>query len=296
MAKFLDDNGLLYFWQKIVSKFVAKEDGKGLSSNDYTTTEKSKLAGIASGANKYTLPNATASTLGGVKIGTNVNVSSGTISVADGSTSAKGVVQLTDGTTSTSTTTAATPNSVKTVADKLSDHEDDEIAHVTVIDRTYWTAKQDFLTFDTTPTASSTNPVTSGGVKTALDGKAAKATTLSGYGITDAYTKTAVDSLITNLNTAISKVYTPCGSSETVPTTLSTLDVGSVYNITAAFTTTSSFVEGAGKTFPAGTNIVVVDVSGTKKWDVLAGMVDLSGYVPTSATITNAEIDTIVAS
>lgn len=32
-------------------------------------------------------------------------------------------------------------------------------------------AKQDALTFDTTPTASSTNPVTSGGVKTALDGK-----------------------------------------------------------------------------------------------------------------------------
>lgn len=31
--------------------------------------------------------------------------------------------------------------------------------------------KQDKLTFDTTPTASSTNPVTSGGVKTALDGK-----------------------------------------------------------------------------------------------------------------------------
>lgn len=31
--------------------------------------------------------------------------------------------------------------------------------------------KQDTLTFDTTPTASSTNPVTSGGVKTALDAK-----------------------------------------------------------------------------------------------------------------------------
>ena len=34
-------------------------------------------------------------------------------------------------------------------------------------------AKQDTLTFDTAPTANSTNPVTSGGVKTALDGKAA---------------------------------------------------------------------------------------------------------------------------
>lgn len=34
--------------------------------------------------------------------------------------------------------------------------------------------KQDKLTFDTTPTASSTNPVTSGGVKTALDGRVSK--------------------------------------------------------------------------------------------------------------------------
>ena len=32
-----------------------------------------------------------------------------------------------------------------------------------------WNAKQDALTFDSTPTASSSNPVTSGGVKTALD-------------------------------------------------------------------------------------------------------------------------------
>lgn len=39
-------------------------------------------------------------------------------SVADGTTSAKGIVQLTDSTSSTSTTTAATPNSVKTAYDK----------------------------------------------------------------------------------------------------------------------------------------------------------------------------------
>lgn len=44
--KYLDENGLLYFWQKIVSKFVAKEEGKGLSANDYTTAEKEKLAGL----------------------------------------------------------------------------------------------------------------------------------------------------------------------------------------------------------------------------------------------------------
>ena len=44
--------------------------------------------------------------------------------------------------------------------------------HVTAAERTKWDSKQDKLTFDATPTANSTNPVTSGGVKTELDKKA----------------------------------------------------------------------------------------------------------------------------
>ena len=49
----LDKTGLTYFWGKITSALsgkVDKETGKGLSSNDYTSTEKSKLAGIEAGA------------------------------------------------------------------------------------------------------------------------------------------------------------------------------------------------------------------------------------------------------
>ena len=42
-------------------------------------------------------------------------------------------------------------------------------------------SKQDKLTFDTAPTANSTNPVTSGGVKSALDGKADKQTANGGF-------------------------------------------------------------------------------------------------------------------
>lgn len=61
-AKVADVNAAL-------DKKVDKVSGKGLSTNDYTTTEKNKLAGIAEGANKYTLPQATSSALGGVKIG-----------------------------------------------------------------------------------------------------------------------------------------------------------------------------------------------------------------------------------
>lgn len=53
--KYLDENGLLYVWQKIKDKFVWQQAGKGLSTNDYTTTEKNKLAGVEEGATKTTI-------------------------------------------------------------------------------------------------------------------------------------------------------------------------------------------------------------------------------------------------
>jgi len=46
-----------------------------------SAADKEKLDGIVSGANKYTLPTATSSTLGGVKTGANITNSSGTISL-----------------------------------------------------------------------------------------------------------------------------------------------------------------------------------------------------------------------
>lgn len=59
---------------------VDKVDGKGLSTNDFTTAEKNKLAGIASGANAYSLPTASATVLGGVKVGSNLSISDGVLS------------------------------------------------------------------------------------------------------------------------------------------------------------------------------------------------------------------------
>lgn len=63
MAKYLGETGLVYLWGKIKAyvqgvitnlnlsgTYVAKEAGKGLSTNDYTTAEKNKLSGIAAGA------------------------------------------------------------------------------------------------------------------------------------------------------------------------------------------------------------------------------------------------------
>lgn len=76
---YVDKNGLSRFLTKIKALLANKVDkvsGKGLSTNDYTTTEKTKLAGLKN----YTLPTATSSVLGGVKVGSNLSISSGVLS------------------------------------------------------------------------------------------------------------------------------------------------------------------------------------------------------------------------
>ena len=69
MAKYLDNDGVLYLWNKIKSRFVEQASGKGLSSNDFTDTEKTKLAGLQN----YTHPTFTARTNGLYKITVNNN-------------------------------------------------------------------------------------------------------------------------------------------------------------------------------------------------------------------------------
>lgn len=48
--KYVSYDNEAYIWEKTKNKFVEKENGKGLSEANYTQTEKSKLAGIAAGA------------------------------------------------------------------------------------------------------------------------------------------------------------------------------------------------------------------------------------------------------
>lgn len=57
----------------------------------------------------------------------------------------------------------------QTVQGNLNTHAENTVKHITAAERTAWNGKQNALTFDTAPTAGSTNPVTSGGVKAALD-------------------------------------------------------------------------------------------------------------------------------
>ena len=107
-------------------------------------------------------------------------------------------------------------------------------------------------------------------------------------GDNDATTKDYVDNKVSGLQTAdqvqaaissaITGVYTPKGSIAfaSLPTAAAG-NKGWVYNVSDAFTTTAAFVEGAGHSYGAGTNVVCVDAgSGSYKWDVLAGTVDLT--------------------
>lgn len=57
----------------------------------------------------------------------------------------------------------------ETVQGNLNVHAENTVKHITAAERTAWNGKQKALTFDTAPTAGSTNPITSGGVKAALD-------------------------------------------------------------------------------------------------------------------------------
>lgn len=104
----------------------------------------------------------------------------------------------------------------------------------------------------------------------------------------DATTKDYVDNKVSGLqtaaqvkaaiNSALTGVYTPRGSISfaNLPQPQEG-NKGYVYNVLDDFTTTSAFLEGAGHSYGAGTNVVCVDAgSGSYKWDVLAGTIDLT--------------------
>ena len=71
---------LARFAENATNKFVAQEEGKGLSANDFTDVQKEKLESLEN----YVLPQASADVAGGVKIGAGLSIT------ADGILSATG--------------------------------------------------------------------------------------------------------------------------------------------------------------------------------------------------------------
>ena len=76
-------DNLTRFANNAIEKFVAKEDGKGLSSNDFTNDQKEKLEGLEN----YVLPQASAEVAGGIKVGAGLSITDdGILSATGGGT------------------------------------------------------------------------------------------------------------------------------------------------------------------------------------------------------------------
>lgn len=135
---------------------VDKVDGKGLSTNDYTTTEKNKLAGIAAGANAYTHPSYTAKSSGLYKVTVDATGHvSGATAVTKSDITGLGIPS-TNTTYSAATTSAA---GLMSAADK------------TKLDGIATGANK--TTVDSALSSTSTNPVQNKVINSALAGKAA---------------------------------------------------------------------------------------------------------------------------
>lgn len=220
----LDKVGLSQVWGKIVKLFVAKEEGKGLSTNDFDNILKAKLDSIAENAQVNVIESVS---VNGVALditekGVNIVVPTGTLADLD----EVGLDQL------------------------------------------------------------------NAELKAIIQGKADAATTLAGYGITDAYTKEEANAAIkTAVDAAVSGVYRFKGSIMLSELPTEGMKVGDTYNIKEAFVTTDVFLEGAGISYPAGTNVSYTEGG----WDCLAGIYDFSEFLMKSdiVDITSAEIDEI---
>lgn len=276
MAKFLDQNGLLYLWQKIVNKFVAKETGKGLSTNDFTTDLKNKLDGIATGAQVNVKPDWNASSGNAAEILNKPTIPSKTSDLQNDS----GFITSSDiPEGAAASTTVPKMDGTAAIGTEMAFARGD---HVHPSDTSKANADE---VYKKTETYTRTE------IDGKLNAKANSATTLSGYGITDAYTKLEVDG-------KLSSVYKPAGNClfANLPTP-SASNLGNVYSMLDAFTTDDRFVASEPTSYPIGTNVAVVQVESAYYFDVLAGFVDLSDYMKTTdmVAITNQEIDEIVA-
>lgn len=302
--KYLDYNGVAYLWEKIkagLSGKVDKVDGKGLSTNDYTAGEKTKLANIASGAQVNVLE-------GIQKNGTTVTVTNkiANISVPTATsdlTNDSGFITTNDipeGAAASTTTPAM--NGTASTGTELAFARGDHV-HPTDTSRA---SASDLSTLsgrvDTLETAVGTGGSVDSKISTAIGGLDSSVTATSNQAISAV---TITDGKIT----ASSKI--------TIPTNNNQLTNGAGYQtasdvssaISSAITTVMDY-KGTKATVDAlpSTGNKQGDVwhvtatngeyawNGTA-WEELGSTIDLSGYQLSNelVSITNAEIDTITA-
>lgn len=312
MAKFLDKEGLTHFWSKIKTLLGGKADQTSLDQTNQAlarvdSTVGSEDGGLVKDLNDLaaTVANkANSSDVGNLEVNINQKLAgkSDTGHTHDAATtSANGFMTkdmvtklngIATGANKTTVDTALSSTSTNPVQNKvintaLAGKSDTGHGHdvATTSANGFMSAAMvaefnnalsklsgiadgaNKTTVDTSLSTSSTNPVQNKVITTSIN----TLNTFMNTTVPNTYAK----------KTDIATAYKPMGSVSTIPSITTDMDGGEVYNMTAEFTTTSTFVEGAGKKYPAGTNIVL---TADKKWDVLAGFVDLSPYATTGVT------------
>lgn len=257
MAKFLDENGLLYLWQKLTTLFVKKEAGKGLSTNDYTTAEKEKLA------NTYT------------------------------KTEIDGKGFLTEHQDISGKADKANTLSGYGITDAYTKAEIDGKGFLTEHQDISGKADKATTLSGYGITDAYTKTETNQEITTRISGKADKATTLSGYGITNAYTKDEVDSKLSSVykpggSFDFASLPTPSASNLGY-----VYSVNDAFTTDDRFLASEPVEYPIG----TNVVVIAVSADSTTKYlfDVLAGFIDLSSYMQHTdmVAITNQEIDTI---
>ena len=284
--KYLDLDGLSHVWLLIGNKLATKVDKayktgssseyKVLSDNNYTDADVTKLSGIETGAEVNVIETVQVN-------GTALTPSSKTVNVEVPITSVK----------VNGTALVPSSNAVDvTVPTKVSDLTNDGDGTVGSEFATKDYVDANGGKIDTIEVNSVAQTITNKTVNISVPTNNNQLTNGAGY-------QTASD-VSTAIDAKISSTYKAKGSCTFAnKPSLASSHEGEVWNISDSFTTTSDFVEGAGSTYPAGTNIVVVNIgtneSPTWKYDVLAGFVDLSSYLTDSDVIalTNNEIDSV---
>ena len=145
------------------------------------------------------------------------------------------------------------------------------------------------LVIDSTPTAGSANPVASGGVYTALTTKANSADlgTAAAKDYTDNvapndHNLVESNAVYSAINAALSSVYHVRGDltcAELTSSLLIAANVGNIYEMSDAGTTSDLFIQGAGETIAIGDNVGIVQTgASTYKFNHMANAFDLHDY------------------
>lgn len=282
------DKAMLSLFKTLIDQhFVAQVAGKGLSANDFTDALKTKLDGIAEGANKYTLPTATNKVIGGVTTTSQVaTVSTAMIAVpiingvpyyenttyAEATSTNVGLMSANDKKKLDGVATNAQVNVLEGVQVNGKD--------VTIVSKKINIDLSSYVTLSTNQAL--TNKTYNGftlaaacakGVSTAV--KASDANLVTSGAVASELTKYAKTS-------DISTVYRIKGSVETYANLPENPTVGDVYNVKAADATHN---------VKAGDNLVW---SSDNAWDNLSGIVDTSSFA-TKEEVKNAVSITIVS-